>query len=286
MMTDALAAADAPAALHVGGHGTPLVLLHGIGGTWEAWKPVLPALEARHWVVAPTLPGHHGGPAYAGSGDATVAGLADQLIAMLRVQGIDSAHVAGNSLGGWLALELARRGFARSVTALSPAGGWRTDADYRAVATPFRIFYALVGMILLLVKWFVGSAWLRKTLAKQTMQHGERIAPADFLAMLRGMAKTSVMRGMLLTMGRDGPIAPLDPGPIPVIVAWGEHDRVIPFERYGAPWVERVPGATLVQTAGAGHVPMYDNPEGVVAHILSTTASVDRATTPAEKSVA
>jgi pimeloyl-ACP methyl ester carboxylesterase len=72
-----------------------------------------------------TIPGHHGGPAYAGTGDATVAGLADQIVATLRAQGIDQAHVAGFSLGGWLSIELARRRFARSVIAFSPAGGWR-----------------------------------------------------------------------------------------------------------------------------------------------------------------
>jgi len=183
-----------PAAAHVGGQGSALVLLHGLGGTWEAWRPVLPALEARHRVHAITLPGHHGGPAYAGSGDATVAGLADQIIASLRAQGIARAHVAGNSLGGWLSLELARRGFARSVVAFSPAGGWRTDEDYRAVATPFRIFYALVGVILFLVTWFAGSAWLRKTLAKQTMEHGDRVPAGEFLGSLRAMSKTLVLR--------------------------------------------------------------------------------------------
>jgi pimeloyl-ACP methyl ester carboxylesterase len=138
----------APAAAHVVGAGSTLVLLHGLGGTWEIWKPVLDALAQEHRVVAVTLPGHHGGPAYAGEGDATFAGLADQLIGVLRAEGIDHAHVAGDSLGGWLAVELARRGFARSVTAFSPAGAWRSDADYQAIAKPFRIFYAIVGLIL------------------------------------------------------------------------------------------------------------------------------------------
>jgi pimeloyl-ACP methyl ester carboxylesterase len=92
----------ASAASHVAGQGSALVLLHGLGGTWEAWRPVLSALEARHHFLALTLPGHHGGPPYAGAGDASVAGIADQLIAMLRAQGVKRAHVAGNSLGGWL----------------------------------------------------------------------------------------------------------------------------------------------------------------------------------------
>jgi pimeloyl-ACP methyl ester carboxylesterase len=267
----------APTAAHVVGEGSTLVLLHGLGGTWEIWTPVLDALARAHRVVALTLPGHHGGPAYAGDGDATVAGLADQVIATLHAEGIDRAHVAGNSLGGWLAVELARRGFARSVTAFSPAGAWRSDADYRAIANPFRIFYALVGVILFLVRWFAGSAWLRKALMRQTMEHGERVAPRDFIAALRAMANTSILRGLLRTMGRDGPVAPLDAGAVPVRIAWGGADAVIPFDRYGAPFVERIRGVDATTVPGAGHVPMYDEPEKIVASILEVTRPVDAA---------
>ena len=128
-----------------GGDKPVLLLLHGIGGTWSIWTPVIALLESRFRIVAPTLPGHHGGPAYAGQGPATVAGIAEQLLAMLHARGIHAAHVAGNSLGGWLSMELARRGFARSVVALSPAGGWRTLADYQAIAREFRIGFVLPG---------------------------------------------------------------------------------------------------------------------------------------------
>ena len=221
----------APAASYVGGQGSDLVLLHGLGGTWEVWQPVIPALEARHRVIALTLPGHYGGPDYRGEGDASVAGLADQLIAILQAQGVTQAHVAGNSLGGWLSIELARRGFARSVTALSPAGGWRTDDDYRAISIRFRIAYALIGVILFVATLFSGSTWLRKALTRQTMEHGERLRPADFLGALKAMKETRIFRALLRTMGRDGPVAPLDPGRVPVRVAWGGCDAVIPYPR-------------------------------------------------------
>jgi len=270
-----MSTAPVPSAAHVGGQGSTLVLLHGLGGTWEIWRPVLKALEARHRVIALTLPGHHGGPDYAGSGDATVAGLADQVIATLRMQGIEHAHVAGNSLGGWLSIELARRGFARSVTAFSPAGGWRTDEDYRAVSTPFRIFYALVGVILFVTRLFAGASWLRKAMTKGMMEHGERLAAADFLGMLRAMAKTSVLRGLLRTMARDGPVAPLEAGSVPIRIAWGGCDTVVPYPRYGEPFVERIHGAEATTVPGVGHVPMYDDPARIVANILDVTSRVD-----------
>jgi pimeloyl-ACP methyl ester carboxylesterase len=260
---------------YVGGQGPVLILLHGIGATWEVWKPVLPALEAKYRVIAMTLPGHYGGLAYTGEGDATVAGLADQIIARLRAQGIDQAHVAGNSLGGWLSIELARRHFALSVIAFSPAGGWRSDQDYMAVAKSLKIFYALVGMMLVVLTPFARFGWLRKVLLKQTMEHGERFPAADFCASLRAMSKTTAVPGLLRTMGRDGPVAPMDVVDIPVRIAWSECDRVIPFERYGQPYVERIRGAEATTVRGVGHVPMYDDPEQVVANILEVTSKAN-----------
>ncbi|HEU0198858.1 MAG TPA: alpha/beta fold hydrolase [Burkholderiaceae bacterium] len=267
--------ATVPRPVHDGGHGTALVLLHGMGATWEVWKPVLPALEARHRVIAVTLPGHHGGVEFAGQGDATVGAIADQLVATLRGMGIEQAHVAGNSLGGWLSLELARRGFARSVVAFSPAGAWRSAEDYRAIATPFRIVYALIGLILILFGWLARFAWARRVLTRQTMVHGERMAPQEFRAALRAMANTRVLPALLRTMGRDGPIAPVSASAAPITIAWGEQDRVIPYARYGAPFRDRIEGLTETVVPDAGHVPMWDNPDEVAAQILRVTATVD-----------
>src|SRR3954451_18599286 len=95
----------------------PLVLLHGLGGTWRVWLPVLGQLESHHRVFAPTLPGHAGADPLPLGSAVSVAALVDALEAQLDDQGIHRAHIVGNSLGGWLALELARRGRARSVVA-------------------------------------------------------------------------------------------------------------------------------------------------------------------------
>lgn len=268
-MSDAAMRAEPPeAAIYDSrGPGSTLLLLHGIGGTWHIWKPVLQLLEARHRVIAVTLPGHCGGPEYQGKDDATVAGIAEQLIALLRAMGISQAHVAGNSLGGWLALELARRGFALTVVALSPAGGWTTAVDYRAVARPFRFVYALMPLILLLCGWFLRFAGFRGFLGKKTMEHAERVPEPDFRDSLRALAKTQVFPGLLRTMGRDGPIAPMCAS-VPIRIAWGERDRVIPFARYGRPILERIAGAQGSVVQGAGHVPMYDNPQQVAEQIL------------------
>ena len=109
-------------ALYRGGAGEPLLLLHGVTSSWRAWKPVLPMLEQHHDVWAVTMPGHLGGPPLP-DGGFSIDVVVDALIEQLDELGIDEdPHVVGNSLGGWAALELARRGRARSVVALSPAG--------------------------------------------------------------------------------------------------------------------------------------------------------------------
>lgn len=270
----------APPPWHIGGDGSPLVLLHGLGGTWEAWKPVLPALEAAHRVIALTLPGHHGGAPFSGIGDATVAALADQVVAMLSAQGVRSAHVAGNSLGGWLALELARRGVARSVTALSPAGGWKTDADYRSIARTFSLAYALIGNTQGLFSSVAGSSSMRGLLTRQMMQHGDRLPRTDFLAIFRALARTSIFKGLLRSMASTGPFQPLPAGSPPIVIAWCERDQVIPYARYGVAFRECIQGVREAVIPGAGHVPMWDNPASVAETILALTYEVDGVAVP------
>ncbi len=106
---------------HRGGSGEPLVLIHGIGHTWRGWKPMLPELERRFDVLAVDLPGSRPlGSRCRRSVDSTPEALADAVEREMLGAGFDTAHIAGNSLGGWIALELARRGRARTVTAISP----------------------------------------------------------------------------------------------------------------------------------------------------------------------
>ena len=108
--------------LHRGGSGSPLVCLHGFTDTWRTWELVLPVLERHHDVLAPTLPGHAGGPLLAS--DAGIADVADAVERLMDEAELATAHIVGNSLGGYVALHLAARGRAKSVVVLSPAGGW------------------------------------------------------------------------------------------------------------------------------------------------------------------
>src|ERR687889_511348 len=109
---------------HRGGSGPPLVLIHGIGHTWRGWKPMLPLLERNFDVLAVDLPGFgHSPPLPAGTAPPPEA-LADEVEGAMDAAGFERAHIAGNSLGGWIALELAGRGRADTVEAISPGGLW------------------------------------------------------------------------------------------------------------------------------------------------------------------
>src|SRR5690242_13702662 len=121
---------------HRGGAGEPLVLVHGAMDSWRTWELALPALERVHDVLAVTLPGHAGGPPLDGPIDDL--SMARAVENAMDEAGFDTAHIAGNSLGGFVALQLAARGRARSVVALAPAGG----SDMRAVLERQRDLHA------------------------------------------------------------------------------------------------------------------------------------------------
>ncbi|MGQ0528754.1 MAG: alpha/beta fold hydrolase [Panacagrimonas sp.] len=202
-----------------GGSGSPLVLLHGLGGTWHIWKPVLALLERRHRVISLTLPSHFGGPALPEGAEVTVDLLADVLVADLDRRGIERPHVAGNSLGGWLALELARRRRVASVTALSPAGGWTTPEGYQKVEKPFRIVFAWIAVLMFLSALFLCFAAVRHALNAQAMEHGDRVPVPEFRGAMNSMRRTAMLPALLTSMRDRGGIKPFDAGTTPVRIA-------------------------------------------------------------------
>ena len=125
-------------ALYRAGAGEPLVLVHGFTATWRCWLPVLPFLVPRFDVIAPTLHGHDGGPSAPRTAH-SIADAADHFELLLDELGVGDAHFAGNSMGGALSLEMAKRGRARSVVAISPGGGWAED-DTREADRLIRLF--------------------------------------------------------------------------------------------------------------------------------------------------
>jgi pimeloyl-ACP methyl ester carboxylesterase len=264
---------------HRGGSGTPILLLHGISVTWRTWKPVLPLLEQHHDVIAPTLLGHSGAAPLAEGIAPSLDALVDGVEAELDKLGLDRVHVVGNSLGGWISLELARRRRARSVVLFSPAGAYRSNLRMALLTAGMRAGFELMENRGDWLERLARTPRGRRLLLSSQVAHPERYDPGQLVADIRAIRNAPVVRPLLGVL-MDKPLAPLpDPG-CPVRVVWAKKDRVIPFRHYGEPMLELVPSAELIMLDGVGHVPMSDRPDTVARLILEVTDAVDRGTVP------
>lgn len=254
--------------------GSPLVCIHGFSGGSRNWAPVVPELAHRHRLYLARLAGHADGPPLPPGTPATVRALADQLERDLDRAGVGAAHLVGNSLGGWLALELAARGRALSVTALSPALGWRPSGNHLRtlrikLVVGRRVFTAIAPVAGTLLR----SVRLRRALFNGAMAHSERVSVADLVAFgqdnLRCDIYAELMDSFLSTQAQLGRIE------CPVHIAWSELDALIPQEPYGVRFRALVPSARFSTLPGVGHVPMYDDPALIARTVIDFTGSLD-----------
>jgi pimeloyl-ACP methyl ester carboxylesterase len=254
---------------HRGGSGEPLVLIHGIGSRWEMWNPVLARLEAERDVIAIDLPGFGNSPrpiADLPAGPVTLQRLVTELFDEL---GLDRPHAAGNSMGGLLALELAKAGRARSATALSPAGFYQgADAAFCK--------WSLVGAVRLAralrpAAGPIAATPVGRAAFSQFFYRPWRIPPADFLLTFHGLTDATWF---------DETVAPLaayrftggEQIDVPVTVAWGQHDRLL-LVRQAYRASQRIPQGKHITLYGCGHVPTFDDPVQVAEVLLAGSAN-------------
>jgi pimeloyl-ACP methyl ester carboxylesterase len=258
---------------HHGGSGEPLLLLHGFTDTWRAWTPLLDRLQAAHEVLAPTLPGHHGGDDLPPDQELTAEAAADAIEERMDAAGWDTAHIAGNSFGGWLALELASRGRARSVVALCPAGGWEHDSRQarHAYAYFIRSHYSLKLLTPDLMRAFAARPRLRAFGLRELVAHPERVPPRAALDMMEGARGCSVVVEGIELARREGAFGELTGIDVPVRIAYGERDWLIPWPKAYDRLERMLPDAEFVALPDCGHLPMWDDPELVARTILEVT---------------
>ncbi|GLV75796.1 alpha/beta fold hydrolase [Streptomyces hygroscopicus] len=247
------------------GAGRPLVLLHGIGHHWQAWQPVLDILAVDRDVIAVDLPGFGASETLPDGIPYDIDGVIPVLGALFEALGVARPDVAGNSLGGLLALELGRAGLVRSVTALAPARFW-TEAERRYA---FGVLSAMrAGARALpppVVAWLARGAAGRAALTGTIYARPGRRSPAAVVAETRALREAPGFRATLAA-GSTG-VFTHDIPDIPVTIAWGTRDRVLP-RRQGVRAKRVIPGARLVRLPGCGHVPMNDDPALVARVIL------------------
>jgi pimeloyl-ACP methyl ester carboxylesterase len=254
-------------------NGEPLVLLHALGMSPRVWDGARPLLERHHEVVALTTLGHRGGRTPSRR-PVRVSDLVDEAERELDAHSLKQPHIAGNSLGGWIAIELARRGRARTVCALSPAGSWTAGtAEQTASVRKIRrsITLARLGRALPM-SLLMRLGLVRRLVLRDIAGHGDRLTAAQATEATRDLLGCVVADDMLSMREEFGP---LDPPPCPITLAWGAEDKLLPLEVNGAVARGRIPQARFVELGGVGHVPMIDDPERVARTILQTTDTAD-----------
>lgn len=253
---------------HRGGSGTPLVLLHGFGDTWRTWELVLPRLQRHHDVLALTLPGHAGGPQI--PDPVSAEAMLEQLDEALNEHGIQSAHLVGNSLGGYMALRLAARGRAQTVTALAPAGGW---SESREANKPIRLLGGVVraaGAAAQNADSLLATPEGRRNATTLTTVNYEHIPQELLTHQLLGLAAFKQSPALVDAAVRDGWPLPAEQIDCPLRIIWGTEDKLLTWPTAAARFKSEL-HADWVVLDGVGHCPQLDVPTETADLILSFT---------------
>ena len=263
---------------HLGGEGEPLVLLHGFTDTWRGWTPVLPMLERHHRVFAPTLPGHYGGEPFPTGTRLSIPASLDMIERQLDAHGIERAHFAGNSLGGWLALELAGRGRALSVVGLCPAGCWEHGPAPRSILLYYRRNELLfkIGRPLGLIPHVARRRRTRGLALWELVAHPQRVSASAAYAMFLGAANCTVVPEAIRLAASGDMFGDVPATDCPVRIAYGTRDRFVRWPKHYTMIHRQMPDADYVALEGLGHLAQWDDPQLVARTILEVSAP-DRA---------
>ena len=245
------------------GEGPALALLHPLGADRRVWSAIVPHLRQRRELILIDLPGFGESPPLS-VGKPTPRALAGAVAELLRALDIDRAHVAGNSLGGWVALELALRGAVRTATAIAPAGLWPSPLVPKPSAA-----HLLAGRLLPLVGPAAATGPGRRLLLGSVVAHPNRVPPSESAHLVRTYARAPGFVAVNNAM-RAGRFEGLERIRVPLTLVWPEHDRLV----RRPPWLpDNVRNVSLEKT---GHIPMWDAP-GRVAEVLFAGSGGTRA---------
>jgi len=252
-----------------------LVLLHGWTDSWLTWLQVVPELEKHHRVFAPMLPGHFGAAPWQIPEPLHISQLVDAVEKQLDEAGITTAHLAGNSLGGWLALELAARGRAESVIAICPAGGWVShDRLERRGIRYFKQGRFMARLVAPKAESLARRPRLRTYAMKDLVAYPGRTTPEALVAGIRGAARCDLTPALIELIRSEG-FGELGPIDCPVHIAWGTKDRLIRWPRCYVRFPALVPEAEWVPLEGLGHLAQRDAPGTVARAILEVTRGAE-----------
>ncbi len=257
--------------IHVGS-GEPVLLLHPFLLSQAVWEGVAQRLAdtGRYEVFAPTMAGHNGGPS-AGTWLLSSSVLADHLERQMDELGWTTAHIVGNSLGGWVAFELERRGRARSVTGIAPAGGWTrwSPAKFEVIGK------FILGIPLLALAWLFGPRVMRLPFSRRLATYAISASPdgvsdAELLGCIDDVAHCPAYIQLLVKALLLHGLRELAENAVPAHLVICEKDRIIPAPRFSRHFTTHLPDNHKVTAVdGVGHVPMFEAPERIAELIMN-----------------
>ena len=249
------------------GNGKPLLLLHGLGGSWRSWSTVLEPLAEQREVIAVDLPGFGHTPPLVG--EVSIATLSDAVTRFLDERGLLGVDCVGSSMGARLALELARRGVVGATVSLDPGGFWQ--------GWERTFFQRTIGASSVVVRWLqplmpalTRSAIGRTLLLAQLSARPWLLAPEVALTEMRTFARAPSFDALLESLVHGPPQQGATQTRGPIVIGWGRKDRVC-LPRQAARAIQRFPSARLHWFERCGHFPQWDAPNETVRLVLETT---------------
>jgi pimeloyl-ACP methyl ester carboxylesterase len=254
--------------------GQPLLLVHAAMLNWRLWAPVLSQLTAERDVLAPTLPGHLGGPSLGPSSRPFIDACVDHLEAEMDAARFDRVDIVGNSLGGWCALELARRGRAHRLVGIAPVG-MHTDEQALRWVRLFDRARTLARRTPRILDLAMASAMVRRKSLALVADHGDRLPATLARDLVHAVAACDLPEvfAAALSAGVEIPaITMADEIDVPVLLLWGNADRLVGRDQIDR-YLSVLPDARLVELPGLGHCPQLDDPERLAVEILGFVGS-------------
>lgn len=254
------------------GAGKPLLLIHGIGGSWRSWQTILNDLAETRDVIAVDLPGHGNTPPP--EGRVTIATLCDSVTNFINENNLNGIDTVGSSMGARMVLELARRGggVVGAVVSLDPGGfwqGWQIPFFYHSINSSIKLVRLLQPVMPSITNSKIGRTLLLAQFSARPWQ----LSPEVVLDEMRSFANSPSFDELLynLAYGEEQKGASRGFIKAPLVIGWGRSDRVC-FPSQAQRAIELFPDARLHWFANCGHFPQWDQRAETVQLILETTS--------------
>lgn len=245
-----------------------MLLVHGLGSSWQNWEPILDRLAAEREVVLIDLPGFGQSPPFAG--EVTMATLTDAVQQYMQDAGLQDVDLVGSSMGARMVLELARRGAGGNVVALDPGGFWNRRQRFvfgASVGVSVKLVRALQKPMPAIAAHPVGRTLLLSQFSARPWALPSRLVLNEMRSFAAATRLDEALDALVHGPVQEGAAAGSTPGRI--AIGWGRKDLVtVPSQVLTAR--TKFPDASLRWFDSCGHFPHWDQPDQTADYVLES----------------